>query len=176
MHIVYLQFVASRCSSWGDTSWWCHQSNKWTSCNWTGVESDRNKTKPMADICGTTETTSAEDVPGHSKALFHSPFAPWVSCMWPLCPQYPVNSPQDEVTGSKWRWLYAVHVCAIMVILYGFSIFNKFLSFFFHFIFVQLSPFLVSLYFLFLLCLLIFLFIKYNLFLMMNISVDCQFG
>jgi len=40
----------------------------------------------MADICGTTETASAEDVPGHSEALFHSPFTPWVSCMWPLCP------------------------------------------------------------------------------------------
>jgi len=54
----------------------------------------------MADICGTTETTSAKDVPGHSKALFHSPFTPWVCCVWPLCPQYQVNRPQDEVTGS----------------------------------------------------------------------------
>ena len=54
----------------------------------------------MADICGTTETTSAEDVPGHSKALSHGPFTASVRCVRPLCPQYPVNRPQDEVTGS----------------------------------------------------------------------------
>jgi hypothetical protein len=99
-NIVYLQFVASRCRSWGCTSWWCHQSNKWTPCDWTGVESNRNKTKSMADICGTPESASAEDVPGHSEALCHGPFAHWARCMWPLYPQYPVNSPQDEVPGA----------------------------------------------------------------------------